>query len=516
MMQKSLTTSFHKDPSTLDPRKSGDAISSAAIFLLFRGLTKLQPNHEITFDIAESFQISRDEKRYVFYLGENYWSDGKPITAQDFVTSWKAVLKPAFPALSAHLFYSIKNAQAAKKGDKPLEKVGLHAEGTKKLLIELEHPVPNFLEIISFCNFFPVPSHFEDPLRNETFACSGPFQLVKWSHGKELLFKKNQQYKQAFSIFFESILIRIIADPKEAFNLFASGELDWVGEPYSPLPVNHLPALEQEWKSQSIGGVSLCFFNCQQFPFSNRNLRRAFSYAINRKKILRKLYLPNATPAMGLVPPIFKKNKTSDFFTDEEGEIAQKYFQKGIEEIGKGGEKLCWKLSFEASEINFQIAKSLKRDWEETFSIKIHLEPLEFKIFYDRLSKREYLISFTEWIAQYNHPMNLLERLKNPESGKNFAGWSDKEYSRLLERYLKDGDENRKLDLIEQAEQFLIQQMPIAPLYFFSYSYLQKPDLKNLFYSPIGRVYIEHASFPKSQTQSEFYEADRHARSSHI
>src|SRR5579862_7083829 len=156
MIADVLHTSFYKDPSTLDPRKCGDAVSSIAIFLLFKGLTRLQANHEVVLDLAESYHISNNGKLYIFNLGEHYWSNGDPITALDIENSWKTVLRPDFPSLAAHLFYPIKNAKKAKAGKIGVDRIGVRSDGPKKLVIELENSTPYFLEFLSFCSFFPV------------------------------------------------------------------------------------------------------------------------------------------------------------------------------------------------------------------------------------------------------------------------------------------------------------------------------------------------------------------------
>lgn len=497
-MYKTLDTSFYKDPATIDPRKCGDAISSAAIFLLFKGLTRLQADHKIEFDLAESIHLSGDEKRYVFHLGEHYWSDGRPILASDIEYSWKTLLRPDFPSLSAHLFHPIKNAEKAKKGKVPIEKVGVYSQGPRTLIVELEHPIPYFLELISFCTFFPVPQHCQEQfslLFGSSFVSSGPFQLVDWQQGKKILLKKNPLARNGFSVFLDQIQIHIIPDEKLAFSLFEKGEMDWIGEPFSPLPLNYLPALSENWENQPIGGVALCFFNTLQPPFFNQKLRQAFSYGIQREKLLRKLYLPHATAAEGLVPPILKANRQKAFISEADASLAKELFQQGLQELKKSSKGLGIVLSFEASELGFQIAQCLQKDWKEAFSLTVSLEPLEFKMFYDRLSKRQYTLAFTQWMAQYTDPMNILERFKDQEGGKNFSGWKDQEYRDLLERYLKQPNRQKRLDLIEQAEGVLMKQMPVAPIYYFSFSYLKQPYLKNLLFSPIGRVYLEQVYF---------------------
>jgi oligopeptide transport system substrate-binding protein len=508
-MQSTLKTCFYKDPSTLDPRKCGDIISSAMIFFLFRGLTRMLPNGKIVFDLADSLEVSRDKKCYVFSLGEYYWSDGRLITALDFEKSWKRLLEPDFPSLSSHLFYPIKNAAAVKAGKKATTKIGIHTEGFKRLVVELEYPLPFFLELLSFCAFFPIPSHCESqffPMKTKPFVSSGPFRLMHWYFQKEILLKRNHCLRHG--TFPEEIQIRIIPDIKRAFFLFQKGKLDWVGEPFSPFPLNHLPAFSEDWESQAVGGITLCFFNTQLLPFSNQKLRLAFSHAIHRDKILQKLCTPNTSIATGLIPPLLKNRKRKDFFTDGDVETAQKYFREGMKELRASPKKFDWVLSFEACDRDFQIAKSLQKDWEEAFSIRVHLEPLEFKSLYDRLAKREYVLSFTQWITQYFSAMNFLERFKYPENGKNFSGWSHRTYLTLLEKILKQSDRNKQIDLIEQAESFLAHHMPIAPLYYFSFSYLQKSYLKNVFLSAIGRVHLEEAFFihqcEKSVVSSNF------------
>lgn len=495
-MNKELRINFHKDPATLDPRKSGDFISSAAIFLLFKGLTRLEANQKVTYDVADSIQISEDLKKYVFHLGNCHWSDGKEITAFDFENSWKTVLRPEFPSLSAHLFYPIKNAEKAKNGQISLDEVGVHAKNSQTLIIELEHPTPYFLELTGFCSFFPVPSHQQDQFLKPGagFISSGPFTLELWDQGKELVFKKNIHSRNLYPVLLDSISIRIIPDEKVAFSLFEKGELDWMGDPISPLPLSYLPKLLESRIVKPVGGITSCFFNTKQTPFSNLHLRKAFSFAMRREKILEKLLLPHAHAATSPVPPILKGNNLKTFFQDGDISAAGAQFQKALLELKAKPSQLQIVLAFEATEMSFRIAKCLQEDWQEAFSISIQLEPLEFKALYDRLTFRQFTVAFTNWAAQYNDPMNILERFKFGDNIKNFSGWEDAAYVGLLNRYMKTTQQEKRLDLVDQAETLLINQMPIAPIYYFHYSYLQKPYLKNLAVSPIGVFHFDRVS----------------------
>lgn len=506
LRNKILKTAFSKNPSTFDPRKCGDAVSSAVIFLLFKGLTRLQANRKIALDLAESYYISSNEKYYIFDLGEHFWSDGKPITALDCELSWKQTLTPDFQSFSAHLLYPIKNAAKAKRGEISVSKIGVHAESEYKLVIELERPTPHFLELVSFCSFFPIPIHAKKQFSrfpDESFVSNGPFKLAKWKPNNKLLLKKNSLSRNKFPVHLDQIEIKILADEKKSYSDFQNKKLDWLGEPLSSFPINHLPLCSAEWKIHPMGGLTLCFFNTRVFPFTNRDIRQAFSLAIQRERALAKLNIPYVQPAMGLVPPILKRNKRKDFFTDGDIWLAKKLFQKGLKELNSTARQLNIVLTFESSENAIQMARCLKQFWEEAFSIRITLEPLEFKIFYDRLSNKQHMASLSQWVAQYTSPMNLLERFQDLDNGKNFSCWENLKFKRLLDRYLKQKNFDKSIDLVEQAEAVLFEDMPIAPISYFSFSYLKHSHLENLLFSPVGRVYLEEARINKHLLENE-------------
>lgn len=501
MQEKTLHTSFNKDPATMDPRKSGDLVSSTVIFLLFKGLTRLEANHEITLDLAESYHISDNGKCYLFNLGEHYWNNGNPITAFDIEHSWKTVLSPEFPSLSAHLFYPIKNARKAKEGKVSLSKIGVIAKGPKTLIVKLENPTPYFLELVSFCTFFPIAHGTERQFcaKTKNFICSSPFELQHYRPKSELVLKRNLISQQKYRISLNKIVIRVIPDAKLAFSLLKKGKLDWLGDPLSPLPFNHLPAISTHWKTKPIAGVNLCFFNTQQLPFSSLPLRKAFSQAIQRNRLLEKLNIPNAKVAERFIPPFLKTIHPSILSSPTDLETIRDQFTKEMQKLSLRPEDLPLTLTFEASEIWYQIAKNLQKDWQDIFSVRVNLEPLEFKAFYDRLSRRQYTFALVRWMSQYISPMNILERFKDLHSGKNFSGWFNHKYNALLKKYMFSSNEKNRLDIARSAEDILLEHVPAAPLYHFSYSYFQNPWIKNLLYSPIGRVYLEQVDIDSNE-----------------
>lgn len=291
-MENILRICFQKVPFTLGPQKSGDRTSSAIIFLLFKGLTRLEPDHRISLDLASSVYALNDHTNYVFKLGEHYWSDASRITAHDFVRSWKRALLPYFPTRTIHFFNYLKNAEKARQGKVSLDKVGIKAIDDYTLEVELEFPCPYFLELTSFCPFFPTSQFSKE---DSWFPiCNGAFLMQDQDFIKgQIVLQKNTLCRTHPAVSIDGILIKIIADEKEAFNQFKAGKLDWMGSFLSPLPTNYLLSSMSGKKIKPVAGMTHCWFNTSGPPFSNLNLRKAFFHAIPRKKLLKKLLLPD-------------------------------------------------------------------------------------------------------------------------------------------------------------------------------------------------------------------------------
>ncbi|MEN9654133.1 MAG: oligopeptide-binding protein oppA, partial [Chlamydiota bacterium] len=156
-----MRISLKIDPTSPDPRRNGDVNTSTLNFLLYEGLTRLAADGVVEMALAETVDISSDKKTYTFHLRKAHWSDGAPITAYDFEHSWKKTLDPAFGAACPYLFYSIQGSiEAMEKKIDPVE-VGVKAIDASTLRVNLNHPTPYFLSLISFCNFYPIPKHIE-------------------------------------------------------------------------------------------------------------------------------------------------------------------------------------------------------------------------------------------------------------------------------------------------------------------------------------------------------------------
>jgi oligopeptide transport system substrate-binding protein len=496
---KKLRLAIAEDPFTLDPRKGGDALSSHVQLLLFEGLTKLHPDGTVSPAQCFSYTLSEDKKTYTFFLGRGKWSDGTKVSSRDFAQSWKAILSPTFASANAHLLYPIKKAEAAKKGLVPLEEVGIYAPSPDLFIVELERPTPYFLELISFCVFAPVPTHLdiEDPDINEQegrpILCNGPFCLSTWIRNNEITLIKNPHYCDALLVQIPSIHLQIIRNEATALQMYENGELDLIGDPFSSLPSDALSYLpEKQLIHCPLAATTFISFNTEKPPFSNANLRQAFSLALNRDELVTSIMQQGEEAAFSIVPPVLVSKKKNVFYGDNNITLAQKLFCLGLEELGIDKKQLQSLLTYQygPSSMNHKIAQVLEQQWKRAFGITVQLQSLDHASLMGYLCKKNYVFAQTLCRAQYVDPMNILERFQHKANAKNYPSWENAAYETLLKQsFLESGA--KRTSTLEEAERLLLADMPLAPLFYGSLCYLKKPYLQGVEFSPSGGIFFE-------------------------
>ena len=488
--QSEIHINFTSSPQSTDPRKNTDPFTCTLNFMLYEGLTHLEENGEITLGVAEKVEISEDKTTYLFHLKNSFWSDGTPVTAYDFERSWKTALSPDFPSKSAELLFPIKNAEEVKKGKREIESLGVKALDEKTLQVILTIPIPYFLELTSYCTYFPVPENQKNQL-----ISNGPFKLHYWKYDDEIIVKKNPYFWNADQVAIDSIVISIIHDEKTALYLFEKNQLDWIGGSISTLPLDAIPSLKKmnRLKQKPIAGSTFCVFNTNQFPFTNANIRKAFSYSIDRESITENIIQMGDVATTAIIPPILKEGISSLFFDIHNLSIARKHFDLGLKELGITKEEFPHLIynSFN-SELHNKISLALQNQWYKAFGIHIELEQLEFGVYLQKLQTRNFSFAQMSWIAQYCDQMNFLGRFFEKDSSRNYSGWENAEYSLLLRKSSSLSNPERA-DLLLQAETLLIDEMPIAPISHFHAIYLEKPYVKNVIISPLGDVQFRNA-----------------------
>lgn len=502
-----LRLSLSNEPPTLDPRKGGDVISSQVQFMLFEGLTRNSKSSSTELALAEKIDITDDQMTYTFHLRPAVWSSGNPVTAKDFEHAWKKMLLPNFPCPNANLLFPIKNAKEAKEGLVEINQVGVRALDDKTLEVKLEGPTPYFLQLTSFCVFFPVEHqvvekhpHWAETL-NPNFVGNGPFKLSCWKKNNKMVLVKNPSYWNSQEVFLDTIEISFIENAMSALQMYEKGDLDYIGAPLCSIPQESLLSLAKtdSLLSSPVGATTFCSFNVNTFPFHNKNIRKAFAYAIDRHAIVNYITQLDEQIAFDPVPALLKNNKVSGFFPTLNHKIkAKEYFEIGLKELNITARELNdLTFTYLICEKENLIAQFLQDNWSEVLGVKVTLQGYTQKVFLEKLGNRDYIFASHAWMVQYNDEMNILDRFKYEINPKNYAGWENAEYITLINHAMNLSNLQDRMLYLEQAEKILIEEMPIAPLYHWSSIYMKKPNVSGIHISPIGSIHLENTHLSK-------------------
>jgi len=495
----SLRIAFNSYPVTLDPRKSGDFTSASLIGLLYEGLTRCGPNEEIIPAAAYKIDISPDGKLYTFHLRKTYWTDGKPVTALDFEKSWKKSIDPSFPCLSTYLFSSIKNVENYIQGKLSLKEVGIQALDPYTLQVELERPTPYFLSLTAFPIYLPIPNHREERGdKNDPghLVCNGPFRIEKMVPNNEILLRKNKQFWNKKEISLDSIHISIVADETTGLQMFERGDLDFIGGPLSPLPPDSLKYLSNQGSLHFIpmDASTFCAFNNQTFPFHNISLRKAFSYALERKTILEETLQTGQTPAITPLPPSLFPSSLQDQYPIIKTNLqeAKNLFQKALKELNISASDLNqMTLYYKPGKDNQRLAQTLQKNWEKVLGVTLKIEQLDQKSHLEKLHNHDYQIALASWICQFHDPISLLDRFRYAENPKNYSGWENDDYISLLEQASLCSNRLERYMILKKAEEIFINEMPIIPLYHWRSPYISHKKIKKIATTASGGILFE-------------------------
>lgn len=489
------------DPATIDPRRNGDLWTSTLNFLIYEGLTRILPNGEAEQALANKIDVSEDGRSYVFHLRKAFWSDGTPLTAYDFEYSWKTSVDPKFGAACPYLLYPIKNVENAINGEVSPDSVGIQAIDPQTLRIELEHPTPYFLSLITFCNFFAIPKHIEsqnskwEQTSADRLVLSGPFKIKKWIRNKEIILEKNPQYWNAANVHLDQIHIYIIPDERTALRMFENREIDFISTALMPISIDDLAALKKAGKLSVIpvAGYLACTFNMNRYPFDNANIRKAFSYAIDRDSIINNITQLSERPATRILPPVLSNHRDRKLQPTFAPDLARECLKEGLKELGLSLAELnslpgAMILHYRENEFHRRIVQAIQNQWKQILGIEVKLEGLEYKTLLQNMMSKNFSIGMENAIAQFADPISILERFKYKATMKNYPGYENSEYMQLLNRANTLKDPKSRLKVLDEAESLLASEMPFTPIFYMQQGVLASPNIKNLQFSPLSNL----------------------------
>ena len=495
-----LRISFCTEPSTIDPRRSSDFASSTLLCMIFEGLMRNEQNGPEK-ALAEKIDISGDGLTYTFHLRPSVWSDGAPVTAKNFEASWKAQINPINGSACAYLFYPIKNAEKAFKGQICCDDVGIKALDETTLQVTLERPTPYFLDLTSFPTYVPVPSHalaqFDRWKEGASEVISnGPFCIKNRTSHQQILLQKNDLFWAKERVHLAEIEIAILPNASLALKLFEKGDLDWIGGSLSPLPVDSLEMIRKKY-SPSFDprpATTFCTFNLQNPQLQNKNLRKALSLAINRFELVEKITQMGEMPATNIIPPALLQ-QSRDLFSAFDPEAARSHLEKALEEMHLSRKELQLSLLYATRSPDHCIAQAIQLQWKKILDLDIALKQGDAQLLKDSLQQRDYEICLSNWIAQFNDPINILERFTDPDQLKNYPGWKHPVFIELLNKSYLEKDPAQRIALFEKAEEIFVDEMPLTPLYHWSSASLWSERVHDKPKNLGGAILFEFCSF---------------------
>lgn len=484
-----MRLNLDNSPESLDPARVRSLNGINIAVMLFEGLTRLDSQDEPLLAIASSCEVSEDQTLYTFTLKETFWSNGEPLVADDFVYAWQRILDPGFPSATGNALYCLKNAQQIKEGKIGKEFLGVKALDSKTLQVELQRPCAYFLKLLANPPFFPVSQkvvskHSSWATKASSFVSNGPFILREWKQESQITLLKNPHYWDAQEVQLQQVELLSLAANTE-LSLYQSGELDWAGSPLSFLPQESLAVLRQskELNMRPYNGVRYLRMNVKSPGVASLAVRRQLSEAIDRKVIATQVFQGGQKETKCFVPK-------SLALTTRAPEGEKKGVLKDFPELS---------LLYVIDDQNQLLAQELQEQWRKNLGVTVRLEAVEMKLFFSRVSQGDYQMALSSYIADVCDPIDFLEAMKGNLS--NSTRWENREYKSFLEAAEREREPQSRLALLSQAEELLLQESPIIPLYEMSMVFLRRPNLKGVSLSASGRIDLKRAYFSSEDKQ---------------
>lgn len=499
----SIAVNLGTEPQTADPAKASGIPESEIILNLLEGLVITDPDCRILPGIADSWKISPDGLTYSFHLRAAKWSNGDPVTADDFIWEWLRVLQPETASEYAILLYYIVGAREFNEGKTTdTSTVGLKAPDKRTLEVRLKEPTPYFMNMLAHSIF--VPFHRKSievgprewVVNPKSYLCCGPFRLKEWRSHDKMVFEKNPDYWDAGVVKLDEVKWLMIETESSALAAFNSGQLDVMGRP----PLSAMEQLQKEGKVSTETQIGTYFinFNCRKKPFDDARVRLALALAIDRNIVIRYISKAGEQPAMAFVPFGIKdadgkrdfREVGGDTFKNADYDEARRLLAEAGYPKGKGFPRV--EYIYNTRDQHRAIAAELQQRWSKTLGIYIELRNMEWKVYSDLKNEGNYQIARGGWIGDFADPMTFLETFKT-ESGNNNSKWSNKEFDALLEASKKEINPAKRMTMLHDAEAIMMKDMPVAPIYFYADPYMQKPWVKGIVRTPLGYFYLKKA-----------------------
>jgi oligopeptide transport system substrate-binding protein len=455
------------DPHYIDGQYEANVVGDVLV-----GLTTDAANGEPMPGAATSWETSVDGLTWTFHMRDHLWSDGQPVTAQDFVFAWRRILEPARAAPYAYYLWLIKNGKAISDGKLPPTALGVAAPDDKTFVIHLEHPAPYMLEYLLHQAVFPVPRHVVEAkgdawARPENYVGNGPYNVTEWVPNDHITLVKNPRFYDAANVRLRTIIYKPTSDTLAALKAIRAGELD---------TQNLVPTAEIAWMHKNIEpalqlhtflAVGYVTINFQRKPMQDRRLREAIALAYDREIMTQKIIRLGEPAAYAFVPP-HVANFTPGASLDFKAMPYDKRLEKARWLMGQMGygPSNHFHTTFDTSTTpdSKRTAAALQAMLRRIY-IDADIVNSDLQFFYKKQQEGDFNLSSAVWVGDFNDAGTFLDLLQS-QSGNNFGHYKSAAFDAAYARALQTADVKARADLLRQAEQVALDDIAVIPTRF--------------------------------------------------
>ena len=511
------------EPQTIDPALNSAVDGAIMTQHMFEGLMKWSdsgnPVNEkgnmnyaaLAAGQAESYEKTDNGDGTVTYTfkirSDAKWSDGQPVTANDFVYSWQRLANPLTAADYCYMIDMVQGYAAVNAGEADPTTLGVSAPDESTFVVNLTYDCPYFLEICAFPAAFPVRQDIIEAYgdtwttddNSSHYISNGPWKLAEWVHDSYIKMVPNKYHYDAANLGPNSLTFQLMEDQNSMLAAYRSGDLQFIED----MPVDEIAGLLASGELNIvdyIGTYYVCY-QTQAAPFDNALVRQAFTLAIDSKYIVEQVTQTGQVPATGFVPAgIYDADANGDDFRTVGGDywdapVDDATYQANCEKArqllaeagypnGEGFPTVTY--LYNTSDAHKAVGEALQQMWQEELGVTVQLQNQEWNAFLETRKKGEYQIARNGWIADYNDPCSFLD-MWYTGGGNNDAQYSNPEYDAMIDAAKATSDPAERMSYFHKAEDIIIgQDWALGPIYFYTQKYMMADDISGAFYTPLG------------------------------
>jgi extracellular solute-binding protein family 5 len=486
------------EPASIDPQLSTDIIGGTVDELITEGLLRRSKDGKPTAGLAEKWEVTPDGLVWTFHLRDGIkWSNGDPITANDFKAAWIRALDPKTTSEYAYMLYPIKNGEAFNTGKAKVEDLGIEVTDDKTIKITLEAPIPYFDDLVTFKTYMPLNEKFYKEAGDKYFTeadktiSSGPYVLKKWTHDSDMVFEKNPNYWDNANVKVDNIVYKLISDNTAALNAFKNNEVD-----VTSITTEQAKEFKDDPRlvKTNDGSVWYVLMNnkAKAKGLANSKVRKALLMAINREEMVNVVLNGAGEAAKTFTPKGIGINGLSKDFPEEvptsipafNPEEAKKLLAEGLKE--EGLDKLPnLEMIFNDSGNNKAIVEYIQESLRKNLNVDIQLSAMTFQERIQRMKQKDFDLVLAGWSGDFKDAITYLD-LFVTNGGNNRGDYSNPRYDELVKTIKNTADQSVRIPAMIELEKIIAEDTPVGVLFHRERPYLVNPKVKGLQFTPIG------------------------------